>query len=291
MAPMHEPIVPKISKWPFVLGNAALLALAWVIHFETKTPTGAWEILAYVACVAVGAWIMLIPFLKEYQASLKLAESNHLVTLVSQIQNLEQLSAQIGYATSQWQVIRESADKTANHAKDIAQGMAAEVKSFNEFIQKSNEGEKATLRLELDKLRRAEVEWLQTVVRILDHVFAVHQAALRSRQPGVGDQLGKFQLACHDAARRIGLVPFVAAPAEAFDAQRHQLVEGPDAKAPEGAIVEDTLATGLTFQGRLIRPAIVRLQNGATAPMQTANAVEVTEPEPAQPETRQNELL
>lgn len=284
---MNETIAPRIPKWPFFLGDALLLALAWFIHYETKTPTGRWEIFAYVLCVAVGAGISLIPFLKEYQAAVKLSESDHLVTVVSQIKNLDQLAAQIGYATSQWQVIRESADKTANSAKDIAQGMAAEVKSFNDFIQKTNDNEKSTLRLEVDKLRRAEVEWLQVVVRILDHVFALHQAALRSRQPGVAEQLGKFQSVCHDAARRIGLTPFVAAPAEPFDAQRHQSVEGPEAKAPEGALVDETIATGFTFQGRMIRPAIIRLQNNNFAPemepAEVAAAPDASE--------KQNELL
>jgi molecular chaperone GrpE (heat shock protein) len=252
---------PKISKWPFFLGDAVLFLLAWFIYYQSKTPTGTVEICVYVACVAIGSWISITPFLKEYQAELKFAEADRLVSIASQIQNLDQLAAQIGYATSQWQTIRESADKTANVAKSIADGMASEVKSFNEFIHKTNEGEKSTLRLEVDKLRRAEVEWLQATVRILDHVFALHHAAVRSRQPGLAEQLGKFQMACLDVVRRLGLAPFVAAPAEAFDAQRHQLIDGPDAKAPEGATVEETVAAGYTFQGRMIRPAMVRLKS------------------------------
>ncbi|MBC8095134.1 MAG: hypothetical protein H7Y43_04915, partial [Akkermansiaceae bacterium] len=237
-------MAPKISKWPFFAGDLALLALAWFIYYQSKTPTGPWELLAYVTCFAVGAWICVTPFLKEYEAAVKFAEGDNLLSATSQIQNLDQLAAQIGYATSQWQVIREAADKTANTAKSIAEGMATEVKLFNEFIQKTNDSEKATLRLEVEKMRRAEGEWLQVVVRILDHVFALHQAAVRSRQSGIAEQLGKFQMACHDAARRIGLAAFAAAPAETYDAQRHQLVDGPDAKAPEGAVIEDTVATG-----------------------------------------------
>jgi molecular chaperone GrpE (heat shock protein) len=280
---------PKISKWPFFLGDALLLALAWLISSQSRTPTGAIELCVYVACVAVGAWISITPFLKEYQAELKFAEADNLVSVTSQLKNLEQLSNQIGYATSQWQGIRESADKTATTARNIAEGMASEVKAFNEFIQKTNDGEKATLRLEVDKLRRAEGECLQVIVRILDHVFALHRAASRSSQPGVAEQLGRFQMACLDAARRIGLAPFTAAPAEPFDAQRHQLMEG-DATI-EGAVVKDTIAAGYTFQGRLIRPAMVRLET------ETASAPEPSEPEPSEtpapekPESGQDKLL
>jgi molecular chaperone GrpE (heat shock protein) len=75
------------------------------------------------------------------------------------------------------------------------------------------------------------------------------------------EQLGNFQAACRDAARRVGLIPYAANAAEPFDAQRHQLVDV-EAKAPPGAIVAETVASGYTFQGRLIRPALVRLRNG-----------------------------
>jgi molecular chaperone GrpE (heat shock protein) len=75
------------------------------------------------------------------------------------------------------------------------------------------------------------------------------------------EQLGNFQTACRDAARRVGLIPYAAGAAEPFDAQKHQLVDV-EAKAPPGAIVAETVASGYTFQGRLIRPALVRLTNG-----------------------------
>jgi molecular chaperone GrpE (heat shock protein) len=181
------------------------------------------------------------------------------VTTVSQIRNLEQLAAQIGYATSQWQIVRESSDRTASMAKEIAQGMAAEVRSFNEFLQRASEDEKSALRLEVEKLRRLEGDWLQVLVRMLDHIYALHQAALRSRQPGLIEQLGSFQNACRDVARRVGLAPFAAADAEPFDQRRHQLLD--TTEAPPGATVEETIATGYTFQGKVIRPALVRLRN------------------------------
>lgn len=259
---MRDSMPPKVSKWPFFLGDALLLALAWFVCTQTSLPLGGWPIAACVVCVATGAWLGVAPFVMDHRAAVRLAESNGLASTVAQIQNLETLAAQISYATNQWQVVREAADKTTNAARDIANGMVAEVKSFNEFVQRANDGEKATLRLEVDKLRRAERDWLQVLIHILDHVHALHQAGTRSRQPGVSEQLGRFQAACHDAARRIGLTPFIAMPAEAFDEKRHQLADA-DAKPDAGAKIGATLATGYTFQGRMIRPALVQLHNGA----------------------------
>ena len=81
------------------------------------------------------------------------------------------------------------------------------------------------------------------------------------RQPRLIEQLTQFQSACRDAARRLGLLPFIAAPGENFDAQRHQTTDGKS--PPPEAKVQETVATGFTFQGRLVRPAAVVLASGA----------------------------
>jgi len=83
----------------------------------------------------------------------------------------------------------------------------------------------------------------------------------RSGQPNLIAQMDHFQHACRDAARRIGLTPFTANPSDLFDAQRHQVLDGEPAP-PEGATVAETVATGYTFQGRLLRPALVRVHGG-----------------------------
>jgi molecular chaperone GrpE (heat shock protein) len=258
---MRKPMLPKISKWPFFAGDAVLAICAVIFYHQSALPLTNYEILGCVVCVAIGALLAVLPFVLEYRAAVRLAEAEGLTSVVAQVQKVEQIAAQIGYATNQWQVVRESADKTADAAREISRGIADEVKSFGEFVQRSNEGEKAALRLEVEKLHRAEMEWLQVIVRMLDHIYALNQAAAQSRQPGVAEQIGKFQNACLDAVRRIGLMPFIAAPAEKFDEQRHQSIDA-EKKPAAGEPIEATVASGYTFQGRLLRPAIVRLQNG-----------------------------
>ena len=144
--------------------------------------------------------------------------------------------------------------------------------ALEEREMKLNDTEKGALRLEVEKLRRSEGEWLQVVVRILDHIFALHNAAARSGQPELAENIGQFQNACRDAARRVGVTPFSAAPEEKYDAQKHRAhgVENP----PAEAVVAETLAPGLTFQGRLIRPALVRLQEAVSSTPAPAPAAE-----------------
>jgi molecular chaperone GrpE (heat shock protein) len=248
----------KLSKWPFIAGDMLLLGVAYFIYFQSKLPMGASQIFFVVLCVAGGAWLGIMPFLLEYRLACKLAEVEKLTSVTSQIQGLEALSRQINSATSQWSGVQEHAEKTTALSKSMADRMAAEVKAFNEFMQRANDGEKATLRLEIEKLRRVENDWVQTLTRVLDHVFALHQGALRSGQPRLIEQLTNFQNACRDSARRVGLAPFQPEAAESFDAQKHQLADV-DAKPAPDAIVVETLASGYTFQGRMLRQALVRV--------------------------------
>ncbi len=267
---MPEPSVPKINKWPFIAGDVLLLCAAFFVYAQSKPPMGAIELSLVAGCVAVGAVLAIVPFVLEYQALVRVSETAGLGSVVAQIQDLQKVAEQISGATARWQNAQDAADKTANAAKGIAEKMAGEVKAFTEFMERMNEGERKMMRLEVEKLRRGEQDWLQVLVRMLDHVHALHTGAVRSGQPNLIEQLTHFQNACRDAARRVGLSPFTAAAAEPFDAERHQVFEG-DGKVPAGAVVGDMVATGYTFQGRMLRPALVRLKQASDAPQAPAS--------------------
>ena len=252
----------KVPKWPFLLGDGLLLMFAYVIVWKSPHPISQWEIIACFAAVALGSVLGIAPFLLDYRAMGKAIQVNALGAVAGKIGDLEKLAAQIGAATSQWHVVQSQADKTAAGAKQIADKMGAEVREFSEFMQKMNDSEKSALRLEVEKFHRGEAEWLQTLVHVFDHIFALHTAAVRSGQPKLADQITQFQNACRGTVRRLGLTPFAAEPGEAFDAARHQLVDAGE-KPPAGAVVAETLGSGYTFQGKPLRPAIVRLREAA----------------------------
>jgi molecular chaperone GrpE (heat shock protein) len=265
----------KIPKWPFLAANAVLILVAGAVVYKAAHPISQTEIFIATASVALGALLGCLPFILEYRAVKKLLEINAVTTVAEQLADLKKYSAQIATATDQWARVQETtkndSEKTVAAATEIAGRMATEIREFNEFQVKLNDTEKGALRLEVEKLRRAEGEWLQVVVRILDHVFALHNAAARSGQPELAENVGQFQNACRDAARRVGVTPFHAEPEEKFDAQKHRAhgLETP----PADGVVAEMLAPGLTFQGRLIRPALVRLQEAVPpAPAPAAEA-------------------
>lgn len=261
-----------VPKWIFLIGDALLLAAAYYLIQQAPHPIGRLEIVTAAACVALGAVLGALPFILDYRAIVKVIEAGALGGISEKIQNLEKLASQINAATNEWTNAQTQAEITAAGAKEISDKMTTEVREFSEFMQKMNDSEKAALRLEIEKFRRSEAEWLQVLERILDNVFVLHAAAERSGQPKLAEQIGSFQNACRDAARRIGLVPFIAVPKEPFNAERHQIVDG-EQKPSATAVVAETAAPGFTFQGRLLRPALVRLSQTPPGENPAAEAV------------------
>lgn len=268
---MRDANPASVPKWPFFLGDAVLLGIAGFIYLESKLPLGHWEMAACAVCAALGALLGVWPFVLDYRALCKALEAAALGSVSEKIQNLERLAAQISSATNHWENVQLQAEKISGTAKEISERMATEARDFTEFMKQINEGEKATLRLEVEKLRRAETDWLQVLVHLLDHVYALHNGAVRSGQPRLVEQLTNFQNACRDAARRVGLMAFAANVGDKFDAQRHQSAQG-DKTPPAAAVVAETLAPGYTLQGRPVRPALVRLNAEAPAEVAAAKA-------------------
>jgi molecular chaperone GrpE (heat shock protein) len=279
---MTDRPVVTIPKWPFFLGDAALLALAVaVVRLPGQPFAHAWQFAACFAAVAGGAALAVWPFILDHRAATRAAEADRVADAVKQFKNMEIVAAQIGAATARWQMAQDAAEQTTTAARNVAEKIAGEARAFQEFLAKANDGEKATLRLEVEKLQRAQGEWLQLSVHTLDHIFALHQAAVRSGQPNVVKQLDQFQHACRDLARRLGLLAVVPAADAPYNAEAHQLA---DAKATpaEGALVSAVLAPGYTFQGRTLRKPLVAL-NGANGSAPPPTEV----PETAEQKTQQ----
>lgn len=255
----------KIAKWPFIAAFIVLGLVAETLIMKSVGPISVHEIYVAVGCVMLGALLACLPFVLEYRAIKKLIEVNAVTGVAEQLHDLKKYSAQIAAAADQWARVQEvtkgNTDKTVAAAQEISERMAEEIREFNEFQVKLNDTEKGALRLEVEKLRRAEGEWLQVVARILDHVFALHNAAVRSGQQELAENIGNFQNACRDAARRVGLVLSGANPGDKFDPQSHR-AHGLETQPADG-VVGELLAPGISFQGRPVRPALVRLQSPA----------------------------
>lgn len=246
-----------MNRVPFWFADAILLLTAGVVVAVGARPLRAWEVAAVVVCVGAGAWLSVWPAKRTYEAELRESDTDRLAETVARLGQLDVVADRIAAATGQWQAVQERATQSADLAKGVVDRLAREAEAFATAVSRSSDGEKQTLKLEVEKLRRAEGEWLQSVGRLMDHVFALHLAALRSGQPGVIEQIERFHAACREALRRVGFVPLVAAPDDVFDSRKHQVAEGP--RPPEGTRIDETVAAGYMYQGQLLRPIIVKV--------------------------------
>jgi molecular chaperone GrpE (heat shock protein) len=249
---------PPLPLWPFIVVDALFLGLAVLLLKCGHHPLTWQEAGLLILCGALGSWSFVTPFLRRNADEQALSQAKLLAEATGQIQKLDQLAGQISGATNQWLELQTHTTQAAESAKQVAERMEAEAKAFTEFMQRASETEKAHLRLEAEKLRRAEGERLQIIIHIMDHVFALFQAARRSGQPALLEQIGHFQKDCREATRRIGLVQTAGQEGEAYDPQLHQLPE--NISPVENAVVADTLAAGYTYQGQLLRRPLVALK-------------------------------
>jgi molecular chaperone GrpE (heat shock protein) len=264
--PSTPEVPPQIARWPFYLGDGLLLLVAVVCYahgqhwpFGPQVGLAPWQGWLFTVCISLGATLAILPHLLEYQAGNRLAEFRRTQQALQRFRNIDQISRQIQSATAAWQAIQDDASKAVNAAHELATQMSAEAHAFQDFLQRSHDAERSHLRLEVEKLRRAEGDWLQVLVRLLDNVWALYQAAVRSGKVSLVEQLSHFQRTCRDAAQRIGLVPLVPKAGDPFDPELHQPGQPPPPDLPEPK-VRETLATGFRFQGQLVRKALVLLQ-------------------------------
>jgi molecular chaperone GrpE (heat shock protein) len=249
---------PPLPLWPFIVVDALFLGLAGLLLKFGHHPLSWQEAGLLVLCGALGSWSFVTPFLRRSADEQAFSQAKLLAEATGQIQKLDQLAGQINGATNQWLELQSQTSQAAESARQVAERMAVEATAFTEFMQRAGEREKAHLRLEVDKLRRTEGERLQIIIHILDHVFALFQAARHSGQPALVEQIGQFQNACREATRRIGLAQTAGLEGAVYDPELHQLPE--NVSPVENAVVADTLAAGYTYQGQVLRKPIVAVK-------------------------------
>jgi molecular chaperone GrpE (heat shock protein) len=257
---MGEQKVPKPNLIPFLIADLIMLAVACIIVFYSKWPLEPWQVAICSLSALAGGVFLITPFILEHKAALRLAESESLVSTVSQIQKLEDVAKQITSATNYWQAAQADAAKTVETARQIHEQISKEAREFAEFMQKANDVEKTALRIEVEKLNRIMEENLQVVIHLLDNVYALYRAALQSGDKRLIEQIALFQMTCRQIAQRIGLVAFDGKSGEKFSAERHRNVDQ-KAEVPPDAIVAGAIAPGYTYQTKMLRQALVSVSS------------------------------
>jgi hypothetical protein len=112
---------PRLPKWIFFLAWACLLALAWFIHDSSAHPWAGGALLAIVACVALAAVLVALPFVADYARSQDEALDNRQRALQTLAATVASSSEQISIATAGLQKLTGIAEENAAKAERLAQ--------------------------------------------------------------------------------------------------------------------------------------------------------------------------
>jgi len=147
---MHSPRDnPPVAKLPFVLGDLALLATAALLAWAGPTPLDAATLLGVFACVALGAVLLVTPFLLDYSrrqddlADDRQVAVEHLVKTAAAAaeqasiaaNSLHQMSRDTLDALAAWQK-RPDRDESAAAPVDLEPQLRAVQQGLTELKQK-----------------------------------------------------------------------------------------------------------------------------------------------------------
>jgi len=132
---------PRLLKWPFLLGDAVLIAAAWTIVDLAPRPLDGSTVAAVVACGVAAAIAGAIPFLSDYARRQDEALDERQRSLESLGRTIETAAEQIGIVVTGFQEITalsqrnlKQADQLANSIRDEIAGLKARLGEFDAKI-------------------------------------------------------------------------------------------------------------------------------------------------------------
>jgi hypothetical protein len=153
---------PKLPKWPFLLGDAALLGLAWLIASQSRSPFAGTPFIAIVSCVALGALLAVVPFLTDYARKQDEALDERQRALDALSRTVAASAEQISIAASGLHEISELAQRNLRGAEQLPEKLQEKIAGLKNQLASTRDGEREELKKELARLRASEGERLQS---------------------------------------------------------------------------------------------------------------------------------
>ena len=155
---------PRLPKWPFLVGDAALLGTAALIATRSLDPWSGAPLIASVSCVALGTVLAAIPFLTDYARKQDIALDDRQRALEELARTVATAAEQIGIAAQGLHTIAELAQKNLKQAEQLPHKLQDKVAELQQQLTVANDEEKEELERDLAALRTSESERLEAVV-------------------------------------------------------------------------------------------------------------------------------
>jgi len=151
-------------KWPFLLGDAALITVAVAIWLLETGPLSDIALVLIFSCFFLGTALGVTPFLLDFSA----ARHDDLIEaregLESLAQKLSESADFIGTVAGQLHALNESTLKAIHLAEALPYKMQEKVGEVAQLVQQGQDEEKESMAAELEELRESESRHFETAI-------------------------------------------------------------------------------------------------------------------------------
>jgi len=192
-----------LSPWPFLIADAVALGTAFVIGSQAHAPYSPAVVISIGGLVAVGASATVLPFILNHarKQDLLLAERQREIAALAQ--TVRECAEQLSIAAGSLHGIADSAAKSVKQAEQLPIKLQEKIHEFKEQLHEVSATENEALSQEVNTLRSAETERIESVVttvRKLSGEFARLEAASRKHVTDLSDALTRFTKSAEQAA-------------------------------------------------------------------------------------------
>jgi hypothetical protein len=277
---------PKLPTWPFLLGDAALLGLAWLVVSQARNPFAATPLIVIVGCVALGALLAVIPFLTDYARKQDEALDDRQRELEALARTVASSAEQISIAANGLHEITELAQHNLKAAEQLPAKLQEKIAGLRNQLDGARDEERDELKRELARLRAGDSERLESIIGKITQTateWTRLEAALRQHLASATDALAQAgKIAPRpEPAEPVRREPLEVARPELVEAARPEPVEATP-EAPASGAVEQPAAVVNSADASPVAAAATQPPKRPRKPRPAAPAAPET-PIPADP--------
>jgi hypothetical protein len=161
---MNPSLSPRPPKWPYLLGDALLLALACLVGLTAESPLSALALSVIFGCVALGCVLAVLPYLFDFFADQRAAVVEFQQKLEAQNARLLHGVETLAATGAQLKAAHEAAAKAIHAADTLPYRLQEKIAEFTGQLQEHDDEEKSAMAKELETLRDTEGQRLTALV-------------------------------------------------------------------------------------------------------------------------------
>jgi len=158
---------PRLPKWPFIAGDATMLAVAALIGHYARNPFAGTPLILIVASVALGAVLAAVPFIADYAHQQDEALDERQRGLEALARTVTSAAEQISIAAQSLPGIAETAAKNLALAEQLPARLQEKAGEIKQRLTETSSAKNEALAQELAALHASESKRLETTA---DHI-------------------------------------------------------------------------------------------------------------------------